>query len=104
MRDALRIFPSLNRPRLILGMDPTLFLSLTLLILLLCFGFQMHRGPVFLGLGLGAVGYPALLRLAKDDPELWEIYVDSLSTSGYFPARPLLEGRRLAPPRSRRWT
>ena len=104
MRGALKIFPSLNRPRLILGMDPTLFLGLTLFLLLLAMGFQMHRGPLALGLALGAVGYPVLRRLAKADPLLWEIYVDSLLVSGAYPARPLLEGRRSSLPRSRRWT
>lgn len=41
-RRAIVLYPSLNRLRLIMGMDPTLFMALTLAVVLLALDFQLR--------------------------------------------------------------
>jgi hypothetical protein len=49
-RRAIALHPSLNRPRLIMGMDVTLFMALTLAVVFLVLGFQLRPLPTGLGL------------------------------------------------------
>jgi len=99
-RRAIVLHPSLNRPRLIMGMDPTLFMVLTLAVVFLTLGFQLRPLPTALGLALGAVGYPLLRRLAKDDPLLWLLYLEHTSFQGFYRAHAQLEARAYRPDRS----
>ena len=85
-----RVYQSLIRPALILGMPqkPALFLLAVL-------GAQFTAGGIrplslaFLAFDLGVL-YPLLVWLAKGDARVVDVFAESLSYRGFYVARPEL--------------
>ena len=82
----ITIHGSLDRPRLILGADRELVLSLGLISAILVFALVTWWG-VTLGIFLWVAGVAVLVRLGKVDPLMRQIYLRHVKYQPFYPAK-----------------
>ena len=92
------IHQSLTRPILLAGAERPLAISNWITAAALIFGGGLHWYTVAMGTFLLTVGHWALVKAAKFDPHLSQVYVRHIRCQDYYPARAPISA---SPPRIR---
>jgi type IV secretion system protein VirB3 len=95
----ITIHGSLDRPRLILGADRELVLSLGLISAILVFALVTWWG-VTLGIFLWLAGVSVLVRLGKVDPLMRHVYLRHVKYQPFYPAKAAALGFGVRLPRA----
>jgi type IV secretion system protein TrbD len=82
----ISIHRSLNRPHLILGAERSLVLATGLVTALLIFSGSFSPTSLVLGVGFWATSFWALVRMAKADVQMSQVYQRHISYRIYYSA------------------
>ena len=87
----IAIHRSLNRPHLLLGAERSLVLLVGVVTAILLFSGNISAPSILLAVGFWSVSFWALVRMAKADPQMSQVYQRHIRHQPYYSSHSCIE-------------
>jgi type IV secretory pathway TrbD component len=87
----IAVHRSLNRPHLLMGAERNLVLLVAVVTAIVLFSGNISVPTIILGVSVWTVSFWALVRMAKADPQMSQVYQRHISYHAYYSARSCID-------------